>query len=342
MMRRELALRQSELDKPLETIYFGGGTPSLLSLAELNEFLVEIRNNFSVKADAEITLEGNPDDLTPEYLEGLRQLGINRLSIGLQSLRPEELKLMNRIHTSEKAAECVRDAQKAGFSNISLDLIYGSPDSTLVQWQETLEKVLALEVPHISAYALTVEPNTLLEHQIRKGLQKNTNDGLQNEQFFQMVETLQAAGYDHYEISNFGKPGAHSRHNTGYWQQKPYVGIGPSAHSFDGQNRRSWNVANNAQYINSLKDNILPATEEILTPSERFNEFIMIGLRTQAGLDIDRLEREFNPILQNHFWRKAQGLLEDKILIREENHLKLAQNQRFYADGLAAQLFHLP
>lgn len=342
MMRQELVLRQSELDKPLESIYFGGGTPSLLSLSELDEFFVQIRNFFTVKADAEVTLEANPDDLDPQYLEGLQQLGINRLSIGLQSFRAEELKLMNRIHSSAKAAQSVRDAQIAGFSNISVDLIYGSPDSTAAQWQETLQEVLALEVPHISAYALTVEPNTLLENQIRKGLQKNTDDSLQNEQFFQMVDTLTATGYDHYEISNFGKPGCHSRHNTGYWQQKPYLGIGPSAHSFDGQNRRSWNVANNSQYIKSLENYILPASEEILSPSERFNEFIMIGLRMQSGLDIRRMENEFSMTLQKHFWRKIKLLVEDKIFIREGNYLKLAQNQRFYVDGLAAQLFHLP
>ena len=339
-LKKEIYLRKGELESThLKSLYFGGGTPSLLKVDELKAIIDEVLKYFTFESDIEITLEANPDDLTHNFLKQLAGTEINRLSIGTQSFFAEDLLLMNRAHNASEAESSIKRAQDFGLVNISVDLIYGSPTSGFEVWKENLRKVIALEVPHVSSYTLTVEPKTALNTWIAQGKVSAPKEDLQNQEFFYMSDFLKDHEFDHYEISNFGKPGFHSKHNSAYWKSHEYLGIGPSAHSFNGRTERSWNIANNKLYINSLNENKLPKETEILTEKERYNEMLMIGLRTSWGVDLAALESNFGEEILAHFQQSIQARVEDGILIRENNHLKIPEKNWFLADGIASDLF---
>ncbi|PJJ62510.1 radical SAM family heme chaperone HemW [Chryseobacterium geocarposphaerae] len=339
-MKKEIFLRKDELqNKNLHSLYFGGGTPSILSPDEIKSLTDEVLKYFSFEQDIEITLEANPDDLDKNFLKGLSNSLINRLSIGTQSFFEEDLKLMNRAHTASEAEDSIKRAQDFGFENLSIDLIYGSPTSNLEIWKENLNKTMALEVPHISSYALTVEPKTALENWISKGKVVSPKEEEQNKEFYYLSDFLKDNGFEHYEVSNFAKPGFYSRHNSSYWKYKEYLGIGPSAHSYNGFDVRSWNVANNQQYIKKLDSNLLAKEEEILSQEDQFNEMIMIGLRTIWGVDLSSLKEKFSENILEHFQNEIKTKLEEGILIIDSNHLKIPEEHWFMADGIASDLF---
>lgn len=320
-------------NEPLETIYFGGGTPSLLEPGEIKQIIDKTRENFSVVRDAEITFEANPDDIDEERLAAWQAAGINRLSIGVQSFFDEDLKWMNRLHDGAMAISSLQAALHY-FRNISVDLIYGFPLLTNKKWQQNVDKALSSGMPHLSCYALTVEPKTPLFKMIREKKAEDVNPDKQSEQFLLLMQWMEDAGYEHYEISNFAKPGYRSRHNSSYWIGKKYLGIGPSAHSFDGKSRQ-WNVANNHIYIESINRGMVPFEKEILTPVQRLNEYIMTSLRTIEGLNLNRLKRDERLKLTE----AAKKYVESGLMIKENNHLILTREGRLLADGIAAALF---
>ncbi|UCA59189.1 radical SAM family heme chaperone HemW [Chryseobacterium rhizoplanae] len=339
-MKTEIQLRKDELQKrSLKSLYFGGGTPSILSVDEINSLIDEVLHHFSFEKDIEITLEANPDDLDKNFLKQLAGTPVNRLSIGTQSFFEEDLKLMNRAHTASEAEGSIKRAQDFGFENLSIDLIYGSPTSNLEIWKENLHKTIALEVPHISSYALTVEPKTALDNWISKGKVKSPKEEEQNREFYYLSDFLKDHGFEHYEVSNFAKPGFYSRHNSSYWKYQEYLGIGPSAHSYNGFDVRSWNVANNQQYIKKLSTKLLAKEEEILSKGDQFNEMIMIGLRTIWGVDLESLKVKFDDRFLEHFQQEIKQKMEEGILIIEKDHLKIPEKHWFMADGIASDLF---
>ncbi|WP_294271388.1 radical SAM family heme chaperone HemW [uncultured Chryseobacterium sp.] len=339
-MKKEIFLRKDELQhKNLKSLYFGGGTPSILSPDELKSLIDEVLKYYSFEQDIEVTLEANPDDLDKNFLKGLSDSPVNRLSIGTQSFFEADLKLMNRAHTAHEAEDSIKRAQDFGFENLSIDLIYGSPTSDLETWKENLHKTIALEVPHISSYALTVEPKTALENWIKKGKVSNPREEEQNSEFYYLSSFLKDHGFDHYEISNFAKPGFYSRHNSAYWKYNEYLGIGPSAHSYNGLDKRSWNIAHNQQYIQKLSSGILAKEEEILSEKDQFNEMIMIGLRTVWGVGLDQLKTKFSEAILEDFNAGIRQKMRDGILITDNNHLKIPEKHWFMADGIAADLF---
>ncbi|MDC6354349.1 MULTISPECIES: radical SAM family heme chaperone HemW [Robiginitalea] len=337
-MELEMEQRRDELGgQPAETLYFGGGTPSLLTGAEIGQLIRRAAACFGLAADAEITLEANPDDLPPGRLEELALSPVNRLSIGIQSFHETELRWMNRAHSAGEALECLEHAA-ARFANYSIDLIYGISGSRPDDWKRTLEVALGFDPPHISAYALTVEPDTALARFIDKGVTPGVDDHRAREDFSHLVETLQQAGYDHYEISNFGKPGFHSRNNTAYWQGKSYVGIGPSAHSFDGGNRR-WNVASNLKYLRAVTEGKTYWEAEQLSTRDRYNEAVMTGLRTQWGVSENRVGSEFGPRYAEYLRQQAAPYLEKGLLASRSGHLVATEAGKFLVDGIASDLF---
>jgi len=336
-IRQEIRLRNQDAKVPVETIYFGGGTPSVLSPAQLRLLLDEVNSSFSVVADPEITLEANPDDLSPEYINDLQKLGFNRLSIGVQSFLDDELTLMNRAHNGTQALSSVEHA-KNKFDNVSIDLLFGNPNTTLDDWKRNLDYALQLEVPHISSYALTLEPKTALERFVDKGVVSLLDEGVVEAQFHHLVDTLTVAGYDHYELSSFGKPGFHSQNNTGYWQGKTYLGIGPSAHGFDGTHRY-WNVSNNASYMKQIAKGELPQTIEKLSAVDRFNESIMIGLRASWGVSLIAMENSLGLRYRQHLEDQAKRFVDEGLLHIENNALKTTRKGAFLADGISADLF---
>ncbi|WP_250255734.1 radical SAM family heme chaperone HemW [Chryseobacterium sp. Marseille-Q3244] len=339
-MKTEIQLRKHELkSKSLKSLYFGGGTPSILSVDEINSLIDEVLHGFSFEKDIEITLEANPDDLDKNFLKQLAGTPVNRLSIGTQSFFEEDLKLMNRAHTASEAEGSIKRAQDFGFENLSIDLIYGSPTSNLEIWKENLHKTIALEVPHISSYALTVEPKTALDNWISKGKVKSPKEEEQNREFYYLSDFLKDNGFEHYEVSNFAKPGFYSRHNSAYWKYQEYLGIGPSAHSYNGFDVRSWNIANNQQYIKKLGAKLLAKEEEILSKEDQFNEMIMIGLRTIWGVDMKSLKEKFDERFMEHFKNEIRNKMEEGILIIENEHLKIPEKHWFMADGIASDLF---
>lgn len=328
----------------VETIYFGGGTPSLCTQEEIVAILSAIGSGFRVAPGAEITLEANPDDITGEKLQQWKDAGINRLSIGIQSFFEEDLLWMNRAHNSRQAWDSLELAYKH-FDNITIDLIYGTPGLTDEKWKRNVDRVVALGIPHISCYALTVEPKTPLQKLIREHRVADVNPDQQSEQFLLLMKWLEEAGYQHYEISNFAKPGFRSRHNSSYWKGKPYFGFGPSAHSFDGSSRW-WNVANNTTYIRSVENGEIPFEKEELTPVQQVNEMIMIALRTMEGLDTERIVREIKGIGEDEILRMKQAILEasakyipNGLMIREGSWIRLTKDGKLLADGIAADLF---
>lgn len=334
-MEKEMLLRSKEIgDAPVGTLYFGGGTPSLLEPARIASFIQLARDLFRVQRDAEVTLEANPDDIAPERLEQWKSMGITRLSLGTQSFREDRLRWMGRAHDAEQALKSIGLIAKAGFASWTIDLIYGLPGMTLAEWDEQLTIALDHGMPHLSAYCLTVEPRTALAHQVNKAVVTMPDDDAQSAQFDRLMERMEAAGLDHYEISNFGLPGHHSRHNTSYWEGVPYLGIGPAAHSFDGSKRR-WNVANNARYVKGVLEGAPHWEEETLTPEQRTNERLLTGLRTSQGVDLARLELDV-PGLQRKAVERwmATGHLEHR-----EGRLVLTRAGRHFADRIASDLF---
>ncbi len=328
----------------VETIYFGGGTPSLCTKEEIDAILLQLSHHFTVADGAEITLEANPDDITEEKLLQWKDAGITRLSIGIQSFFEEDLAWMNRAHNSTQAWDSLQLAAKH-FNNITIDLIYGTPGLTDEKWKQNVDRVISLGIPHISCYALTVEPKTPLQKLIRDHKLADVDPDHQSEQFLLLMKWLADAGYEHYEISNFAKPGFRSRHNSSYWKGKPYFGFGPSAHSFDGESRW-WNVANNTAYIRSIEQGAIPYEKEVLTPVQQVNEMIMISLRTLEGLDTDRLIHQINGIGEDEVLKMKQTILEESaryisngLMVREGNRLRLTYEGKLLADGIAADLF---
>ncbi|WP_299521073.1 radical SAM family heme chaperone HemW [Winogradskyella sp.] len=339
-LAKELALRKAEFENIIvETIYFGGGTPSLLSNVELQFLIDTVYQNYKVANQPEITLEANPDDLSKNRIVELSNSPINRLSIGVQSFFESDLKLMNRAHNAEEAKACLEEATKH-FDNISLDLIYGIPDASNVQWLKNIEIALSFNVPHISSYALTVEPKTALASFIKKGIVADVDDEQAHEQFHLLKERLGAEGYIHYELSNFGKEGYFSKNNSAYWQGKPYLGIGPSAHSFSGK-QRGWNVRNNSKYIKSIQQNELPIEIETLTKTDRYNEYIMTGLRTIWGVSLLKVENDFGAVFKDYLLEQANVFIKQHLLYIDEAHLRVTKKGQFLSDGIASELFKL-
>jgi len=345
-MVKELEIRKDELENEVvETIYFGGGTPSLLTIDELQLLLDAIYKNYRVSESPEITLEANPDDLSENKLLQLSKSPINRLSIGIQSFFEEDLQKMNRAHSSDEAKNCLSMASRH-FDNITIDLMYGIPNMTNTRWKENLQIAFDFGVNHISSYALTVEPKTALAVFIKQGTYPNVNEEVAREHFDILVSETKKQGFVQYEISNFGKPTYFSKHNTSYWLGKTYVGIGPSAHSFN-KTHRSWNVANNAIYIKALQENKRPNKTEKLTLIDRFNECVMTGLRTIWGISLSNVEEEFGKEYKEQLLASAekfinQGLLLiEKDLTEQNQHIKTTSKGKFLADGLASELFIL-
>lgn len=337
---KEIELRKDELNgETIETIYFGGGTPSMLTQSEIDQIIETVHEHHSVIQNPEITLETNPDDLSKAKIIELSKSKVNRLSIGVQSFFEHDLKLMNRAHNSAEAKESLSLATQY-FENISLDLIYGIPGLMNEQWVENIHTALSFGVPHISSYALTVEPKTALESFISKGIIDPVDDEQAQEQFHILINELEKADFIHYELSNFGKEGFFSKNNSAYWQGKSYLGIGPSAHSFDGK-QRSWNVRNNAKYIQGIQSEVLPIEREILSKTDQYNEYIMTGLRTIWGVDLEKVKADFGPQYYEYLMMQSKKHRDEELLYIDKAKLKTTQKGKFLSDGIAADLFKL-
>ncbi|WP_269686453.1 radical SAM family heme chaperone HemW [Flavobacterium lacustre] len=337
---KEIQMRKSEFEnEDIETIYFGGGTPSVLTSEEINFLIAAVYSHYSVIENPEITLEANPDDLSSERIIELSKSKINRLSIGIQSFFEEDLQLMNRAHNSAEAKKCLEEATQY-FDNISLDLIYGIPAMSNETWKQNIETALSFGIPHISSYALTVEPKTALNKLIQTGKITAPKDEVAQEHFAILVEMLENNSFIHYELSNFGKENYFSKNNSAYWLGKKYIGIGPSAHSYDGVSR-SWNVSNNSLYIKSIQENKLPNETEILSIADRYNEYVMTGLRTIWGVSLDRIGTEFGSEYLEYLNKQAQKFLDDDLVFIENNILKPTPKGKFLTDGIASDLFIL-
>ncbi|MDQ3279429.1 MAG: radical SAM family heme chaperone HemW [Bacteroidota bacterium] len=322
----------------VHTIYFGGGTPSLLSTAELDLILNSISKLYPVSPDAEITLEANPDDVTPEKTAVWKSLGINRLSIGIQSFFEEELRWMNRAHNAAQAKACIEASYAAGIDNLSIDLIYGSPLLTDEMWQENVQTAIGYGIKHLSCYALTVEEKTPLQKNIALKKTVDVDSDRQARQFLNLMQWLRDAGYEHYEVSNFAQPGFRSRHNSSYWKGVPYLGLGPSAHSFNGKERR-WNIPNNAVYTKTVKEGVTQRETEFLTPDQQLNETVMISLRTAEGLDLDRIETGWGQNEKRRLQKDLSKYINSGLVRMSQNHAQLTDEGMLRADGIAADLF---
>jgi oxygen-independent coproporphyrinogen III oxidase len=335
----ELQAKTNYLDnQTVETIYFGGGTPSILQIDELQKLMDHLHQYFQIDASAEITLEANPDDVTDEKLKGWKQLGINRLSIGIQSLFEEDLQWMNRAHTADEAKQVIAKARAAGFETFTVDLIYGTPGLTDEKWLYNLDWVLQQNINHLSCYALTVEEKTPLDKQIRQHQKQDVDAEQQSRQFLLLMDYIQKAGFEHYEISNFAKPGYRSKHNSSYWNGIHYLGLGPSAHSFNG-NSRQWNVANNQLYIQSLKQGTLSLEKEELTATQQLNEYIMTGLRLMEGCDLNYISQQFGSEKAAELSSNAAAPISKGLMIEKDDHLILTRDGKLFADSIASDLF---
>lgn len=338
-MVAELELQKDYLaDKQLSTIYFGGGTPSLLSERELDALMNAIDARFSISGSAEITLEANPDDLSPATLSNLRRAGVNRLSIGIQTFDDEMLRYLNRTHTGAEAMEAIKRAQDSGIGNISLDLIYALPGPGHERLKSDLDKIISLDVSHLSAYCLTIEPGTAFGRWVQSLKMPPVDEDFSAAQFEITTGELSAAGYEQYEISNFARNGHYSRHNTAYWQRKPYLGIGPGAHSYNGQSRQ-FNVSNNNKYLKDLASGLLPATIEILTPDDKVNEYLLTGLRTRWGCSLDMLDRLSEGAFREVHRSTVKEMVARGWLQMTENTLLLTPSGKLFADRIASDLF---
>lgn len=331
---KEIVLQKKYLQQEkVETIYFGGGTPSLLPISDITLVMDALYQNFTIAPDKEITLEANPDDITEEKLKEWKEIGINRLSIGIQSFFEKDLQWMNRAHNAQQAIESLQLAMQY-FGNITIDLIYGTPQLTNERWKHNVDTAISLGIPHLSCYALTVEPKTPLDKLIKEHKSETINPNKQSEQFLLLMQWLEEAGYEHYEISNFAKTGWRSRHNSSYWQRKKYLGLGPSAHSFNGTERQ-WNVSNNNIYISSINKENLPIEKEELTDTQQLNEFIMTSLRTMEGLILDKVNASVRLKLQ----KESKKYIDSGLIKLENNSLILTKEGKLLADGIAADLF---
>lgn len=339
-LAHEIELRKSELNgQTVETIYFGGGTPSILKPEDILFLIDAVAQHYSLSENPEITLEANPDDLSQETLVAYKSIGINRLSIGIQSFFDDDLQLMNRAHSAAESLACLPMA-RALFDNITIDLIYGIPGLTPEKWQKNIQIALSLDIPHISSYALTVEPKTALHQMVSSGKIAQPSDQEASEHFLYLTGSLQAAGFIHYEVSNFAREGYFSKNNSAYWLGKTYLGIGPSAHSYNGH-ERSWNIANNSLYLKAIASGALPSEFETLTFEDRYNEAVMTGLRTIWGVSLERIETEFGAQTLTHLKTQAQKYLENGWLEIKNKHLITTRAGKFMADGIASDLFLL-
>ncbi len=322
----------------ISTLYFGGGTPSMLSIDELQLIFKALHNRFVFADDVEITLEANPDDITDVKLTAWRSLGINRLSAGIQSFSEDELKWMNRAHTAVESLVCIDKIKEAGFTNFSVDLIYGSPMLSDGDWKRNVDIIIKKNVPHISCYALTVEPKTALDKMIALNKKEAVDADQQARQFLLLMDWMEQCGYEHYEISNFAKPGLRSKHNSSYWLGKSYYAFGPAAHAFDGK-KRTWNIANNALYIQAVQEGIIPYEEEILTEMQQLNEYIMTSLRTMEGLDLGYVSKVFGKAEVSKIKVASSKYTNSGKLKPVNNKLILTREGKLFADGIAADLF---
>ncbi len=334
----ELARAIFKIEKPIDTIYFGGGTPSLLSNDEIRKLIEAVNQAYNVSADAEITLEANPDDINKNKLREWKRAGINRLSIGIQSFKEKDLHWMNRVHNADQALQCITMVKDAGFTNYSVDLIYGTPTLEDDDWKKNVGIALAMQVPHLSCYALTVEPATALHKMIAKKSKNEVDPEKQARHFLMLMNWMETSGYEHYEISNFALPGYRSRHNSSYWQGKTYIGIGPSAHSYF-KNIRRWNVSNNALYIKSLQNNLIPFEEEYLSIKQQLNEYIMTSLRTIEGVDLDFVKEKFGEDKSYTLQQASLRYQQNKNLKLTDQKLQLTTNGKLFTDGITADLF---
>lgn len=335
---KEIILKKDRITEQVGSIYFGGGTPSVLSATALEKIFNTLIDCFSISADAEITIETNPDDLDAKKIAELRKLPINRFSIGIQSFFEEDLVWMNRAHNATEAETCIKRSQDAGFENLSIDLIYGYPLLTDEKWFSNIQTAIDLQTPHISAYSLTVEAKTALANAIKKGKQRDVSEEQSASQFLALTDKLKFAGFEHYEISNYALPGKYAIHNTNYWKGIPYLGIGPSAHGFDGHNRYI-NIANNAKYLSLLADQKLAETVEELSQTDRFNEYIMTSLRTMWGLDLQKITSDFGKTFETETLKQMKPFVEKGQLTLDGKFIKLTAKGKLFADGIAAELF---
>ena len=338
-LKSEIILRKNYLNnEKIETIYFGGGTPSLMNADELQVLIGQITDLFEVSTTAEITIEANPDDLNPQYVREIKSTLINRFSIGVQSFFEEDLKWMNRAHTASEAQSAIKRVQDAGFENITTDLIYGFPLLTNEKWEFNIQKLIEYQVPHISSYSITVEPNTALAKLISKEKQANMDEGQSANQFLMLIDQLSESGFDHYEISNFSKPGMHSRHNSNYWDGVSYLGIGPSAHSFNGESRQ-WNISNNSKYIDSIELKKVSAETEFLSTENKINEYIMTSLRTSKGMNLQLIALKFGSDYSNEIHNGLETFIEKEWVTINEQMVALTREGKLFADHIASELF---
>lgn len=336
----EIAMRKDEAkDDIIETLYFGGGTPSVLSTDEIREIIDAVYRNFAVSENPEITLEANPDDLTSGKITELAASPVNRLSIGIQSFFDDDLRMMNRAHDASEAKKALEEARRR-FDNISVDLIYGVPGMDDEKWMYNVETALSFDIPHISSYALTVEPKTALKKMIASGQIKNPSDEAASRHFHLLADRLKNAGFIHYELSNFGKPDYFSRNNSAYWLGKHYIGIGPSAHSYNGTSR-SWNVANNPLYLKGISEGVRQAESELLTPADRYNESVMTGLRTIWGVSLEAVRMQCGPAFAAYLRKQSFRFVSEGLLSLEDDILKTTPGGKFLADGIASDLFYV-
>jgi oxygen-independent coproporphyrinogen-3 oxidase len=335
---KEIQLQKEYLKDPIETIYFGGGTPSLLPVSEIQNILDQLHRNFEIRPDAEITLEANPDDIEIEKTKQWKAMGINRLSIGIQSFQQSALTWMNRAHNTQQSHQAIEIAHQAGITNVNIDLIYGTPHLTDADLINDLNFISSYQIPHVSCYALTVEEKTALHHLIAQQKMENVNSDQQSRHFEIVTDFLTKQGMEHYEISNFAMPGHRSRHNSNYWKGIPYLGLGPSAHSFN-ETSRQWNVANNALYMNALEKNVLPFEMETLPLTTRYNEYMMVSLRCMEGFDIEKIEEKFGKDFLKHTQAISTEFIQKGQLEKTENGYTIAKESRFLADGIASAFF---
>ncbi len=338
---QEIEIRKSfTKGAKIKTIYFGGGTPSLISGQELNQIFDQLNNHFSIEPDAEITLEANPDDLNIQKIKELKNTPINRFSIGIQSFYDQDLQFMNRAHNSQEAQRSIKGIQDAGWNNITIDLIYGTPTLSNEMWQENLQKFKQWNIPHLSAYGLTVEEKTPLFHAIKKGITANVDQEKAKQQFEILMQFAKQEELEHYEISNFAKKGFMAKHNSSYWKGDSYLGLGPSAHSFD-HNKRQWNVANNSRYIKAINQGVPSIEQEILSEKEQFNEYIMVSLRTIWGANLDLIELRFSAFLVDYFNFSVGKWMKSGEIEQKENIFKLTQKGKILADRITSDLFYV-
>ncbi len=339
---KELEQRRNEINTSVSSIYFGGGTPSVLTINEIKQLIDQCFKHYKILDDLEVTLEANPEDISIELINGYAKAGINRLSIGVQSFQDNVLEWMNRSHSSKQATDCINWANQAGITNISVDLIYGVPEELQRNWSQDLETLISLNVKHISAYNLTVEEKTVLHKLVKEKKQLMPDQDICNDAYDLLVQTLKLAGYEQYEVSNFSKKGFQSRHNSAYWHRAPYLGIGPSAHSFNGQKTRSWNVSNNRQYIKQIDSGICTFEAEELTDLDIANEIILLGTRTKKGVSINKVLKYLNTQQKDVFLKQLDELKKKRFIITDDDHLYVNEDKRFYSDHISRELIILP